>query len=544
MTSFAGLGKRGAVSENSHNRNVSSLEKMRTNMPHEAMADNRSYIVRPPPRAPRTDLKDAFWVYLSPGNLLLHGLRPGDICQIQSLQGTSRLAIARDNSKIQDSVCQVSPTIQAIYGFKLGDHVSIQASKESIATAGSVNLREHANETIAIRDRPHWAWVAEDALRRAEYLCPGMVFEVEARYQRKSFIVTSVNGSSKVAVFRLNPGSDVTVDVDAIGSQSEVSSSSGHGSLEILNEQIAGLDRQIMEINYWLTDCSDSPHDKVKFPAHLPFLWGGLLIHGPSGTGKTLILDHVTKIGGIRAFRLEMTGKGQAENEKNLRQTFAEARCHQPSVIVIDRLEDMCGKLQPQASLPSLDLTSVLCAEIDGSSATRTLIIAATRSLGSINDDLIESGRFRIEVETTVPDSKARIEILKIISGLSKDAESPELHHIGERTHGYVGADLRRLFKRAMDKARKRDLGLRSKNATIKTNGVANIEKETTVTESDLNAALLEIRPRVMREVFLETPNVRWSDIGGQEEVKNSLQKAVEWPFKVCAPSARVRCPS
>lgn len=508
-------------------------------MPREVMADNRSYIVRPPPKAPRTDLKDAFWIYLSPGNLLLHGLRPGDICQMQNLQGTSRLAIARDNSKIQDSVIQVSPTIQATYGFKLGDHVSIQASKELITTAGSVSLREHANETIAITDGPHWAWVAEDALRRAEYLCPGMVFEVEAIHQRKSFMVTSINRSSKVAVFRLNPGSDVTVDVDATGSQSEVSSSSEHESMEILNEQIAGLDRQIMEINYWLTGCSNSPHDKVTFPAHYPSLRGGLLIHGPSGTGKTLILDHVTKVGGSRAFRLKTTGKGQAE--KNLRRTFAEARCHQPSVIVIDCLEDMCGKLQPQASLPSLDLTSVLCAEIDGSS-DRTLVIAATRSPGDINDDLREPGRFRIEVETTVPDSKARIEILKIISGLSKDAESPELHHIGERTHGYVAADLRRLFLRAMEKAGKRDLELRSKNATIKTNGVANLEMETTVTENDLDAALLEIRPRVMREVLLETPNVRWSDIGGQEEVKNSLQKAVEWPLKVGAPSARARC--
>jgi len=510
------------------------------------MADNRSYIVRPPPKAPRTDLKDAFWIYLSPGNLLLHGLRPGETCQIQDLQGISRLAIARDNAKIQDSVVQVSPTIQSIYGFKLGDHISVQAFKNSIPTVEYVTLEESINpnvkETIAVTDRPHWAWIVEDALRRAEYLCPGMVFEVEARHQRRSFMVASINESVNAAMCRLTPDSDVKVIVEARGSQSEVSSLTEHGPLEISNDHIAGLDRQIMEINYWLSDCSNSPHDKVEFPAHLPFLRGGVLIHGPSGTGKTLILDHVTKIGGSRAFRLEMTGKGQAENEKNLRQTFAEARRHQPSVIVIDRLEDMCGKLQPQASLPSLDLTSVLCAEIDGSSDTRTLIIAATRSLGNINDDLRTPGRFRLEVETTVPDSKARIEILKIISGLSKDAESPELHHIGERTHGYVGTDLRRLFLRAMDKAKKRVLELRSRNATIKTNGVVNLRMKTTVTENDLNAALLEIRPRVMREVFLETPNVRWSDIGGQEEVKNSLQEAVEWPLKVRAPLARARC--
>lgn len=36
-----------------------------------------------------------------------------------------------------------------------------------------------------------------------------------------------------------------------------------------------------------------------------------------------------------------------------------------------------------------------------------------------------------------------------------------------------------------------------------------------------------------MREVFLATPKVRWSDIRGQHEVKKALDYAVEWPFKV-----------
>jgi len=515
-------------------------------MLREVMADTRSYIVRPPPKAPRTDLKDAFWIYLSPGNLLLHGLRPGEICQIRDLQGTSGLAIARDNAKIQDSVVQVSPTIQAIYGFKLGDHISIQAFKDSITTVGSVTLEEGFNpnikETIAVTDRPHWAWIAEDALRRAEYLCPGMALEVEARHQKRSFMVASINGSVNAGMCCLTPDPDVKVDVETTGSQSELSSSSEHGSLEILNDHIAGLDRQIMEINHRLNDYSDSLLGKVKFPTHYPLRRGGILIHGPSGTGKTLILDHLTKVGGSRVFRHKMTGKGQAENEKNLRQTFAEARRHQPSVIVIDRLEDMCAKSQPQASLPGVDLTAILREELDGSNDARIFVIAATRSLSNINDDLRTPGRFRIEVETTVPDSKARIEILKIISGLSKDAESPELYHIGERTHGYVGADLRRLFFRTMDKAEDRFLESRSRNATMRKNGVAYREMEMTITEDDLNAALLEIRPTAMREVFLETPNVRWSDIGGQEEVKNSLQEAVEWPLKVRAPLARAHC--
>ncbi|MEM2915438.1 MAG: AAA family ATPase, partial [Candidatus Bathyarchaeia archaeon] len=39
-------------------------------------------------------------------------------------------------------------------------------------------------------------------------------------------------------------------------------------------------------------------------------------------------------------------------------------------------------------------------------------------------------------------------------------------------------------------------------------------------------------QPSAMREVFVETPNVRWTDIGGLESIKSQLIEAVEWPLK------------
>ncbi|EER44809.1 AAA family ATPase [Histoplasma capsulatum H143] len=48
----------------------------------------------------------------------------------------------------------------------------------------------------------------------------------------------------------------------------------------------------------------------------------------------------------------------------------------------------------------------------------------------------------------------------------------------------------------------------------------------------DISLALQETRPTAMREVFLETPKVKWSDIGGLHEIKERLRKAVERPLK------------
>ena len=52
------------------------------------------------------------------------------------------------------------------------------------------------------------------------------------------------------------------------------------------------------------------------------------------------------------------------------------------------------------------------------------------------------------------------------------------------------------------------------------------------VTMADFENAVKEVMPSAMREVYLESPDVPWSSIGGLEEVKRELQEAVEWPLR------------
>ena len=52
------------------------------------------------------------------------------------------------------------------------------------------------------------------------------------------------------------------------------------------------------------------------------------------------------------------------------------------------------------------------------------------------------------------------------------------------------------------------------------------------VTMNDFENAVKEVMPSAMREVYLESPDIPWSAIGGLEEVKRELQEAVEWPLR------------
>jgi len=52
------------------------------------------------------------------------------------------------------------------------------------------------------------------------------------------------------------------------------------------------------------------------------------------------------------------------------------------------------------------------------------------------------------------------------------------------------------------------------------------------VTQNDFIEALRDVQPSALREIYVEVPEVHWSDIGGLEEVKRQLRETVEWPLK------------
>ena len=60
----------------------------------------------------------------------------------------------------------------------------------------------------------------------------------------------------------------------------------------------------------------------------------------------------------------------------------------------------------------------------------------------------------------------------------------------------------------------------------------AEILEKIFITQDDLNKALSEVQPSALREVFVEVPDVKWSDIGGLKDVKDQLRETVEWPLK------------
>ncbi|HOV52187.1 MAG TPA: AAA family ATPase, partial [Methanothrix sp.] len=170
-----------------------------------------------------------------------------------------------------------------------------------------------------------------------------------------------------------------------------------------------------------------------------------------------------------------------------------------------------------------------LLALMDGMEARgKVVVIGATNRPDSLDPALRRPGRFDREIEIGVPNRQSRLEILQIHTRgmpLSKDVNAEKLADV---THGFVGADLAALAREAGMRSLRRvlpelDLEVESIPAEI----LNKIE----VNNDDFLDALREMEPSAMREVMVESPNVKWDDIGGLSDVKQELVESVEWPL-------------
>ena len=103
------------------------------------------------------------------------------------------------------------------------------------------------------------------------------------------------------------------------------------------------------------------------------------------------------------------------------------------------------------------------------------------------------------------------------------------LEKLAEITHGFVGADLEALAREAAMSALRKILPkIDFEMAEIPYETLMKLE----VTMDNFREAMKEVEPSAIREVFVEVPNVQWSDVGGLEDIKEELKEAVEWPLK------------
>ena len=295
-------------------------------------------------------------------------------------------------------------------------------------------------------------------------------------------------------------------------------------------EDIGGLHEEIQRIR-----------EMVELPLRHPELFQrlgieppkGVLLHGPPGCGKTLLARAVANESEASFYSIngpEIMSKFYGESEARLREMFQQAQKNAPSIVFIDELDAIAPKREEVTGEVERRVVAQLLALMDGLAGRGYLIvIGATNRPEALDPALRRPGRFDREIEIGVPDKKGRYEIMQIHTRGMPLTDDVDLDKLAKMSHGYTGADLSALGRETAMKALRRYLP--EINLDEERVPPSVLEKMEVRMEDFLNA-YREITPTAMREVYIEVPTVRWTDIGGLETIKSDLKEAVEWPLK------------
>jgi len=470
------------------------------------------------------------------------GVRPGDIIEIEGQRKTVGIVDRAYPTDVGQQVIRMDGIIRRNAKTSIGETVTVR--KANVGEAKSVTIAPsqagimiQASPEIFRRGLLGRAVIKGDIIslggaRRRRRTMEDSPFEDIFNVFEEGFMGSFGLPSLKFIVVDTNPKQPVIISENTMITVSQKATEVIEEKIPEVNyEDLGGLDEEIKKIREMVELPLKHPEIFARLGIEPP---SGVLLHGPPGSGKTLLAKAVANESEANFMLIngpEIMNKFYGESEKRIRDIFEEAEKNAPSIIFIDEIDAIAPKREETRGEVERRVVAQLLTMMDGLKARRNVVvIGATNRPNAIDPALRRPGRFDREISINVPDKKGRLEILKIHSRNMPLTKDVNITKLAECTHGFVGADLSALAKEAaMNVLRKilPDLKLNEKEPISE-----EVLQKLRVTAEDFKEALKIVRPSAIREVSIEKPNVQWKDIGGLQELKQELIEAVEWPLK------------
>jgi len=440
----------------------------------------------------------------------LLGASTGDIIEIKGKRKTVAKCLPLYPSDEGRKILRVDGLIRNNSGVSIGDTLTIR----KITAQPAEKVIVAPLETIPPIDERYLA----DALESVP-LTKG-----------DNIMIPYFGGRLTFQVLGISPMTDAVIITQRTVFSISEKGDSVRGVPQVTYEDIGGLREEILKVREMIELPLRHPEIFEKLGVEAP---KGVLLYGPPGTGKTLLAKAVANESNAHFISIsgpEIMSKFYGESEARLRDIFKEGKEKAPTIIFIDEIDSIAPKREEVTGEVERRVVSQLLSLMDGLEGRgKVIVIAATNRQNAIDPALRRPGRFDREIEIKVPDRKGRLEVLQIHTRNMPLTEDVDIEKLASTTHGYVGADIEGLCKEAAMKTLRRILPkLNLEEEKLQPEVLADL----IVTMIDFEKAFTDVTPSAMREVYLETPDISWNDIGNLDKIKKELQEAIEWPLK------------
>lgn len=185
----------------------------------------------------------------------------------------------------------------------------------------------------------------------------------------------------------------------------------------------------------------------------------GVLISGPSGTGKTMCAMAVANTCGV-VVHVHSLARWQAQGHlgdllRAMRGAFEEAIQAAPSILFIDEIDAVGDRrdLSGPNEKYSREVVNALLECLDGAEAREgVVVVAATNYPEKVDPALLRPGRLDRHLRIPLPDQQARCKILRY--HLGNDLPTIDLTDIASRLEGATGATIEQIIRDARRRAR------------------------------------------------------------------------------------------